>query len=41
MGPFGLPWLTFGALLVVVASIAIISIAWAVWFSGSGGGGDE
>ncbi len=41
MGPFGLPWLTFGALLVVVVSIAI-SIAWAVWFSsGSDGGGDE
>lgn len=40
MGPFGLPWLTFGALLVVVASV-VISIAWAVWFSGSGGGGDE
>jgi len=40
MGPFGLPWLTFGALLVVAASIAI-SIAWAVWFSGSGGGSDE
>jgi hypothetical protein len=40
MGPFGLPWLTFSALLVVVASIAI-SIAWAVWFSGSDGGDDE
>jgi len=40
MGPFGLPWLTFGALLVVVASIGV-SIAGAVWFSGSGGGGDE
>ncbi len=40
MGPFGLPWLTFSALLVVVASIAI-AITWAVWFSGSDGGGDE
>jgi len=40
MGPFGLPWLTFSALLVVAASIAT-SIAWAVWFSGSDGGGDE
>lgn len=40
MGPFGLPWLTFGALLVVAASV-VISVVWAVWFSGSGGGDDE
>ena len=40
MGPFGLPWLTFSALLVVAASI-LIAIAWAVWFSGPDGGGDE
>ena len=40
MGPFGLPWLTFGALLVVAASV-IISIVWSVWFSGSDGGADE
>ena len=40
MGPFGLPWLTFSALLVVAASIAI-AIVWAIWFSGAGGGGDE
>ena len=40
MGPFALPWRTFSALLVVVASIAI-SIVWAVWFSRFRGGGDE
>ena len=40
MGPFALPWLTFSALLVVAASIAV-SIVWAIWFSGSDGGGDE
>ncbi len=40
MGLFGLPWLTFGALLVVAASI-VISIVWAVWFSEPDGGGDE
>ena len=40
MGPFGLPWPTFTALLVVAASV-IISIVWAVWFPGSDGGRDE
>jgi len=40
MGPFGLPWLTFGALLVVVASI-VISIVWALTSSGSDGGRNE
>jgi len=40
MGPFGLPWLTFGALLVVVASI-VISIVWALASSDSDGGRDE
>jgi hypothetical protein len=36
MGPFGLPWATFGALIVVAASV-VISIVWALWFSGAGG----
>lgn len=40
MGPFALPWATFGALVVVAVSI-VISIVWAVWFSGSNGGPDE
>ena len=40
MGPFGLPWPTFGALVVVAASI-VISIVWAVWFSGTDGGPNE
>jgi hypothetical protein len=40
MGPFGLPWLTFGALVVIVASV-VISIIWAVSSSESGGGPDE
>jgi hypothetical protein len=40
MRPFGLPWLTFGALVVVAASI-VLSIVWAVLSSGSGGGSDE
>ena len=40
MGPFGLPWLTFGALLVVAASV-VISILWAVLSSGSDGGANE
>ena len=40
MGPFGLPWLTFSALLVVAASV-VISIVWALRQSGSDGGSDE
>ena len=40
MGPFGLPWLTFGALLVVAASI-VISVVWALWLSGPDGGKHE
>jgi hypothetical protein len=40
MGPFGLPWSTFGAVLVIVASV-IISIIWAVFCSGSNGGPHE
>ena len=34
MGPFGLPWPTFTALLVVLASV-VISIVWSKCFSGS------
>ena len=40
MGPFGLPWSTFGALVVVAASI-VISIVWAFAASGTDGGADE
>jgi hypothetical protein len=40
MGPFGLPWPTFGAFLVIVASV-IISIGWAMLRSDSGGGPHE
>jgi len=40
MGPFGLPWLTFGALLVVAASI-VIAIVWALASSDSDGGRSE
>jgi hypothetical protein len=40
MGPLGLPWSTFGALLVVAASI-VISIAWALSGTHPDGGGDE
>jgi hypothetical protein len=40
MGPFGLPWTTFGALIVVAASV-VIAIVWAIWFPGSDGGPNE
>jgi hypothetical protein len=40
MGPFGLPWLTFCALLVVAASV-VLSIVWAFASSDNGGGSDE
>jgi hypothetical protein len=40
MGPFGLPWPTFGAILVIVASV-IISIVWAMFRSESDGGPHE
>lgn len=40
MGPFGLPWATFGALLVVAASV-VVSLLWAVLSSRSDGGANE
>lgn len=40
MGPFGLPPLTFGALLVILLSI-VVAIVWAVLTSGREGGTDE
>ena len=30
MGPFHLPWLTFGALIVMAGSI-ILAIGWSIW----------
>jgi len=30
MGPFHLPWLTFGALIVIAGSI-ILAIVWSIW----------
>jgi hypothetical protein len=35
-GPFGLPWPTFSAILVILASIAL-AVIWAA----AGGGGDD
>jgi len=40
MGPFCLPWLTFGALIVVAVSI-VVSVVWALASSRSQGGGHE
>jgi len=39
MGPFGLPWQTFSALLVVAASV-LVSALWAL-ASHDGDGGDR
>lgn len=30
MGPFQLPWLTFGALIVIGGSI-LLAIIWSIW----------
>jgi hypothetical protein len=40
MGPFGLPWPTFGAVLVIAVSV-VISIVWAMLCSDSDGGPRE
>jgi hypothetical protein len=37
MGPFGLPWPTFSAILVILASV-VIAIVWAI---ATGNGDDE
>ena len=37
-GPLGLPWSTFAALLVILASI-VASIVWALLWSSRGDGG--
>jgi hypothetical protein len=42
-GPFGLPWPTFSALIVILLSVAI-AVVWSLATGrddGPGGGGDE
>jgi hypothetical protein len=39
-GPFGLPWSTFSAIIVVVLSIAL-AVVWAIAAGGDGKGGDD
>lgn len=40
MGPFRIPWLTFGAWIVIGASL-VVSIVWAAWISRHRAGDDR